>query len=114
VLTDLQLRRIQERLMEERERALSDLNRSQAAAAEGELERTGDLTELPTDFADRGTETEDEELEATLAEREIGQLAQIDAALARLYKNPREFGRSHRTGRDIPFERLELVPWATS
>ena len=114
MLTESQLRRIKQRLLEERERALRDVNRSQAAAAEGELERTGDPSEAPTHPADRGTETEDEELEAVLAEREIGEIAAIDAALERLYKHPREFGRNERTGRDIPFERLELVPWATS
>jgi DnaK suppressor protein len=114
MLTESELRRIEQRLLEERDRALRDVNRSQAAAGEGELERTGDLSEAPTHLADRGTETEDEELETTLAEREIGEIAEIDAALERLYKHPREFGRNQRTGQDIPFERLELVPWATS
>ena len=114
MLTDSQLRRIQERLLEERDRTLRDLNRSQASAAEGELKLTGDVSEMPTHPADRGTETEDEELAATLADREIAELAEIDAALERLYKHPKEFGRSDRTGRDIPFERLEMVPWATS
>lgn len=114
MLTQSQLHRIEERLLEERARALGDVNRSQATAAEGELERTSDPSEAPTHLADRATETEDEELEAALAEREIGEIAEIDAALERLYKHPREFGRSEQTGRDIPFDRLELVPWATS
>ena len=113
VLTESQLRRIEARLIEERNRALGDVNRSQADAAEGEMERAGDISKL-TDPADRGTDTEDEELAATLAEREIAEIADIDAALERLYKRPHEFGKSERTGKDIPFERLEIVPWATS
>jgi RNA polymerase-binding transcription factor DksA len=111
MLTDAQLDHIRERLLEERKRALGEITRSQADAAEGELESTGDLSAL-TDNADRGTQTEDEELAATLAEREIAEVSEIDAALERLYKHPRDFGRCERTGKDIPLARLELIPWA--
>jgi DnaK suppressor protein len=114
VLTQPQLDHIEKRLLEERARALRDVNRSQAVAAEGELERTSDPSKAPTHLADRGTETEDEELEAVLAEREIAEIGEIDAALERLYKRPKEFGRSLQTGQDIAFDRLDLVPWATS
>ena len=114
MLTESQLHRIEQRLLEERNRALRDVNRSQAAAAQGEMERTGETSEAPTDFADRGMETFSEELDATLTERQIAEIAEIDAALERLYKHPHEFGRSVKTGRDIPYERLEIVPWATS
>jgi DnaK suppressor protein len=112
VLTDAQREHLRLRLLEERTRTLRDLNRSQASAGQGELERTGDLSEMPTHPADRGTETEDAEIAATLAEREIGELAEIDAALERLYKHPHAFGRCERTGKDIPLERLDLIPWA--
>jgi RNA polymerase-binding transcription factor DksA len=108
MLTDDQLSHIRKRLLEERARALTDVNRSQSDAAEGEMESTGDLSSI-TDNADRATQTEDEELAATLAEREI---AEIDAALERLYKHPKEFGRDERTGKDIPLARLDLIPWA--
>jgi DnaK suppressor protein len=107
MLTDAQLNHIRERLLEERGRALGEINRSQATAAEGEFESAGDIS-----GADEGTEKGDEDLAATLAEREIGEIAEIDAALERLYKHPRDFGRCERTGRDIPLARLELVPWA--
>lgn len=91
---------------------MRDLKRSQDTAEEGELERTGDLSEAPTHIADRGTETEDEELQASLAGREIAELGEIDAALERLYKSPDRFGVDERTGGDISFERLDLIPWA--
>jgi len=112
MLTDEQRDHIRERLIEERSRALRDLKRSQADEREGELARTGDLSEAPTHLADRGTETEDRELDASLADREITELNEIDAALERLYKAPADFGRDERTGKDIPFERLDLIPWA--
>lgn len=112
MLTDAQREQLRRRLLDERNRALSDLRRSQADASTGELERTGDLSEAPTHPADRGTETEDEEIAASLAGREIGEIAEIDAALERLYKRPNDYGRCERTGKDIPFERLDLIPWA--
>lgn len=112
MLTDSQRAHIHKRLMEERDRAVRDLKRSQADAEEGELERTGDLSEAPTHIADRGTETEDEEIQASLAGREIAELGEINAALERFYKSPERFGVNERTGRAIPFERLDLIPWA--
>jgi len=39
-------------------------------------------------------------------------LAEIDAALDRLYRTPKQFGVCEATGQPIPFERLEIVPWA--
>ncbi len=55
-----QLSHIRKRLLEERARALTDVNRSQADAAEGEMESTGDLSSI-TDNADQATQIEDEE-----------------------------------------------------
>jgi RNA polymerase-binding transcription factor DksA len=112
MLTNKQLRRIERRLLQERERTLVTLDESQATAAQGELERTSDMSEAPTHVAERASETENEELEATLAAREIVQIEEIEAALERLYKRPQAFGRCERTGKQIPFERLEIVPWA--
>jgi RNA polymerase-binding transcription factor DksA len=40
------------------------------------------------------------------------ELEEIDAALKRLYHSPQDFGRDERTGHDIPFERLDVIPWA--
>jgi len=112
MLTRNQLQQIERRLLAERERTLATLNESQASAAEGELARTSDLSEAPTHVAERASETENEELEAELAAREIMQIEEIDAALERLYKRPQAFGRCERTGQQIPFARLEIVPWA--
>lgn len=53
---------------------------------------------------------DERESNATRASRE---LKEIDAALERLYKSPAEFGRGE-DGREIPFERLDMIPWARS
>jgi RNA polymerase-binding transcription factor DksA len=56
----------------------------------------------------------DQELDASNDARVSNELAEIDAALDRLYRTPEQFGRCETTGRDIPFERLDMIPWATT
>jgi RNA polymerase-binding transcription factor DksA len=79
---------------------------------ESERDRSGDLSAVPFHLADLGTDTMQEELDASNATRASRELAEIDAALERLYKDPAHFGVCEDTGRDIPMERLELIPWA--
>lgn len=108
-----QLDQLERRLKEERSRAMEDLNRTIAANAGGsEQDRSGDLTSVPLHMADRGTDTNQKELEASNATRLSRELAEIDAALERLYSEPEKFGISEETGLEIPFERLNLIPWA--
>jgi RNA polymerase-binding transcription factor DksA len=112
-LSDAQRGHLERRLIEERGRALDLLNAGLAEHADGdERERTGDLTSMPFHPADLGTDTMDDELDASNATRVSRELAEIDDALDRLYRTPERFGRCESTGRDIPFERLDLVPWA--
>ena len=112
-LTSEQRSHLEQRLQEERARALQDLNRSvNEHSSESEQERSGDLTAYPFHTADRGTDTMDTELEASIATRVSRELAEIDAALERLYRSPERFGICEDTGREIPFERLDLIPWA--
>jgi DnaK suppressor protein len=101
------------RLLEERTRALRTLSRSVDDAAEGdEQDRSGDLTSMPLHMADRGTDTMQQELDASNATRVSRELAEIDAALERLYQTPDKFGICEDTGKDIPFARLDIIPWA--
>ena len=112
-LTEAQRRHLEQRLREERARAGDALERTLAgwSRADGR-DRAGDRTSIPFHLADRGTETINDEPEATTATRLSRELAEIDAALARLYEAPERFGRCVGTDRDIPFERLEVVPRA--
>jgi RNA polymerase-binding transcription factor len=112
-LTAEQLQHLEDRLREERARALRILNRSvseHAGAAEQDL--AGDLTAFPFHPADRGTDTMDAELDAANDTRISRELAEIDAALERLYQHPEQFGICQDTGAAISYERLELIPWA--
>ena len=103
---------IERRLLEERARLSGDLSRYRAEAQVGLQEASGDLSAARLHMADEGSDTMDQELDASNAARQTGQLSEIDAALERLYQNPERFGICELDGKDIPFERLDIIPWA--
>lgn len=112
-LSEKELKHFEKRLKQERERALSLLNRSVHEYSElTDQERSGDLTRVPLHMADVGTDTMNEELDASNETRISRELADIDDALQRLYESPARFGISEKTGAPIPFERLDTIPWA--
>jgi RNA polymerase-binding transcription factor len=112
-LSASQRKHFERRLLDERSRALRVLNRSVAEQADGdEQDRSSDLTSMPLHMADLGTDTMQQELDASNATRVSRELAEIDAALERLYQTPNKFGVCEDTGDDIPLGRLEVIPWA--
>ncbi|MDB4883483.1 MAG: hypothetical protein JWL95_2249 [Gemmatimonadetes bacterium] len=112
-LTSEQRSHLERRLLEERERAVSIVNRIVGErSTDTEQDSAGDLSVAPFHPADLGTDTMDEELDESNATRASRELAEIDAALQRLYATPESFGTCEDTGREIPFERLEMIPWA--
>jgi DnaK suppressor protein len=114
-LSDTQRRHLERRLQEERARLRRALDRSLAEQSQAdEQDRAGDLSALPFHLADLGTDTMGTELDASNATRMSRELAEIDAALERLYRTPERFGLCEDTGRAIPFERLDIIPWARS
>jgi DnaK suppressor protein len=112
MLTDDQRKHLEGRLHEERDRALATLRRYDEARDTSREDAGGDLSHFPSHPADQGTDSIDQEVAARLAERASRELAEIDAALQRLYEHPERFGISETTGQPIPFERLDLLPWA--
>jgi DnaK suppressor protein len=112
-LSAAQLKHFEKRLLEERATLQRELQRyTNAEAAEDEQEQSGDLTKMPFHPADLGTDTIDAEIQATNATRESAELAEIDAALERLYDTPEKFGIDEITNKPIALERLEVIPWA--
>jgi RNA polymerase-binding transcription factor DksA len=113
-LTTEQRRHLEKRLQEERARTIQLLNGIVGDRSAGsEREEAGDLTSMPFHPADLGTDTMNEELDESNATRATRELNEIDDALERLYKRPSMFGLCD-DGREIPFERLDIVPWARS
>jgi DnaK suppressor protein len=112
-LSAAQRKHLERRLLDERARALRTLSRSVAEHSDAdEQDRAGDLTSMPLHMADLGTDTMQQELDASNATRVSRELAEIDAALERLYQTPSKFGVCEETGKAIPFARLDLIPWA--
>lgn len=112
-LTEKQRQHLEQRLHEERERVVRDLNRLVGDLSDGtEQDRSSDLTKVPLHMADLGTDTIDTEIAASNATRESRELEEIDAALERLVKTPEQFGICEDTGEKIPYGRLEVIPWA--
>jgi RNA polymerase-binding transcription factor DksA len=112
-LSAAQLRHFEQRLLEERSALQRELERyTGEESAEDEQEQSGDLTKVPFHPADLGTDTINQEVDASNATRESSELAEIDAALERLYGTPEKFGLDENTNAPIPLERLEIIPWA--
>jgi len=106
-------KRFEKRLLDERARITSVLNRMTATARSDEQrDQDGDLSVMPTHPADLGTDEQQRELESSVNQNEADRLAEIDAALERLYKEPDRYGVDERTGKPIPLARLEVIPWA--
>lgn len=112
-MTDEQRKHLEKRLLEERDGATSLLSRyaTQHENQDDLQDAAGDLTNMPLHMADQGTDTMQQELDAVMVDRESRNLNEIDAALERLYHDPEKFGICERTGKEIPFERLDIVPW---
>jgi RNA polymerase-binding transcription factor DksA len=112
-LTRDQLHHLGHRLHAERARATGLLNRIvRDRSAATDREATGDSTLMPFHMADLGTDGMNVELDESNATRVSTELAEIDAALERLHASPEQFGRCANTDREIPFARLDMIPWA--
>lgn len=111
-MTEAQRKHLEQRLQEERARVTRDLARYYADSSDTMQDESGDLSVVPTHMADEGTDTGDQEMAAANAMRLTMELEEIDAALERMYHDPKRFGRCEQTGKEIPFARLDLIPWA--
>lgn len=108
MLSKSQVARLEQRLLEERKNAVRMLRDSRR-----DLDGAGDyeLTRTPSHLADQGSDAQKEMFEIQNAARHSELLALIDGALRRLWDSPEDYDLSVVSGRRIPFQRLELVPW---
>ncbi len=91
---------------------MSILRRYNAELDDTQQDADGDLSKMPYHPADEGTDTFDRELDAQELTRVTEELHEIDAALERLYHDPDSFGVDVHSGEEIPFARLDVIPWA--
>jgi RNA polymerase-binding transcription factor DksA len=106
------LAHFQQRLLEERKRALRELGRLGEVFGASQTEADGDLTNYPFHMADQGTDTMEQEKNYLLASQEGRLVWHVDEALRRLYRAPETFGRCESCGRAIAHERLDALPHA--
>jgi DnaK suppressor protein len=112
-LTSAQLKHLETRLNDERARLLGQLHEfTDTESAEDSQDLAGDLTKFPTHLADISTDTANEELAASISTRVSAEISEIDAALDRITTSPETFGIDEQTGEPIPFERLDIIPYA--
>ena len=101
----------EQRLLEERERAVAQLATFDEQLATSQEEQTGETTSWRFHMADEGSETFEREQAFLMASREGRLLWHIDEALRRLYRSPESFGVCEECGKLIGKERLEAIPY---
>ena len=112
-LTAAQRQHLLKRLNEERDRVTRDLAEfARTESEDSRQERSADLSRFPTHAADLGTDANEEEVDASIATRQSAELQQIDDAIDRLTNSPEQYGICENTGEEIPFARLDIIPWA--
>lgn len=112
-LTKTQRTHLEKRLQDERARTARLLQKLTGSGTEAtNQDQSGDLSKVPLHIADLGSTTMDGELDRSNATRISEELAQIDAALERLISDPESYGLDENSGESIPFERLDIIPWA--
>jgi RNA polymerase-binding protein DksA len=108
-LDETQLRRFQDRLLDDRRRLGESVVRLQNEAADHNPETLGETTGR-THLADLGSETYEQSQNLGLAEQAFRALIEIDRALERIELGT--YGICETCGRTISIERLEAIPSA--
>lgn len=112
LLSKEQLAHLEERLLQERAKALRGLGLFDEASKRGRAYEDSDMSGYTDHMADQGTEAMEREKAAAFATKEGRYLYRIERALRRLYRDPDNFGRCHGTGKPVGFRRLDALPHA--
>ena len=98
-------------LLEKRRMLLHDVNTMEKSALENSRQdASGDLSKMPLDMADVGTDNYEQEFTLGLIETEQATLQEIDEALDRIGK--KKYGKCIACGGPIPLARLKVRPHA--
>lgn len=110
-LTKSQLSKLEHSLMEEKESLEQHFteNENEDEGTDSLRVSTGELTAVDNHPADVGTETFERSRDMAIDENLDNQLDQVNQALARIKSG--EYGQCATCGTDIPFERLEAIPY---
>lgn len=93
-------------LLEKRAEIIGDVLSLESSNSGG----AGNLSNMPLHMADVGSDNYEQEFTLGLVESERKLLNEIDNAIERIFK--RTYGVCLQSGMPIPYERLEIKPWA--
>ena len=106
-----ELEQFRKLLLEKRRLLVGDVNAlEKAALQDSRQDASGDLSKMPLDMADIGSDNYEQEFTLGLIETEQTTLGEIDEALARIDR--KEFGKCVACGGPIPKSRLKVQPHA--
>ena len=106
-----ELEQFQKLLFEKRRLLLGDVNSLEGAALQkNRQDASGDLSKMPLDMADIGSDNYEQEFTIGLIETEEATLREINEALERIEK--KEFGKCTACDGPIPKARLKAKPQA--
>lgn len=109
MLAKEQLQALTDRLKEQRDEFQRRLKTKKDSRLDlSEREASGELSSYDNHPADLGTELFEREKDVALENHEEGQLNEIETALAAIEKGT--YGVCKECGKDIPYERLEVIP----
>lgn len=104
---------VEERLLAERERAVTAMREFDRDREDSFRDSAGELSVYRLHLADIGSEAMEQEKRMLLASNEGRRLYEIDSALRRLYGSPDTFGVCENCGQQIGLDRLAMVPQTT-
>lgn len=107
-----QLKHIEKRLLEERNRAVKEVSRYGDAFSGTQQASDGNLSSYSFHMADQGTDAMEREKQFLFASKEGRYLWHVNEALRRLYETPDKFGLCHDCGKPVGYERLDALPHA--
>jgi RNA polymerase-binding protein DksA len=99
-------------LLDERKRVQAALDHIHEENAGTLTDESGEEAAYDNHLADTATITYERELDFTLEDNEERLLEEIDAALKRVEEGT--YGTCSNCSTEIPVERLEALPWATT
>ncbi|MBT2640378.1 MULTISPECIES: TraR/DksA C4-type zinc finger protein [unclassified Bacillus (in: firmicutes)] len=111
MLTNDQLTQLKQTLIDEKETLISQIdNNEEEGYLEGsQREATGELSSYDNHPADSGTELFERSKNLALDEHFDGQMEKVENALKAIEDGT--YGKCAECGKEIPFERLEAVPY---
>jgi DnaK suppressor protein len=106
MLTEREIARFKNQLERMKQEMLEVIEANQSSS----FEDYGELTAFDNHFADTASQLEDREVQYSIKDTAQHILDQVNEALDRIDKGT--FGKCVDTGKDIPIDRLEALPYA--